>query len=118
MQTMLRLFRYRCIIIRYFILWLFIITMIKLKTIFYYDFQQQTIDSSSLALPHDDSKTTKDKNFNLLNLTTNENNLINRTTIEYNRQYVARKNREQFMYNSNLFSSSTTRYVLLVQVHT
>ena len=38
--------------------------------------------------------------------------------IEYYRKYVKRKNSEQFMYNKNLFSSNTTRYILLVQVHT
>ena len=28
------------------------------------------------------------------------------------------KNDEQFMYNNHLFSPTTTRYILLVQVHT
>jgi hypothetical protein len=117
---MFRLFRYRCIIIRYIILWLFIITLIKITALFYYDLQQQSIDSSSLALPYDDGKLTKDKNSKLFNLTLNQNQslTINRTAIEYYRQYVQRKNQEQFMYNSNLFSNETTRYILLVQVHT
>jgi hypothetical protein len=87
--------------------------MIKLTTIFYYDLQQQqSIDSSSIALPHDDKKITKEQISTSINLT------INRTAINISRQFVQRKNREQFMYNSNLFSSSTTRYILLVQVHT
>jgi hypothetical protein len=115
---MFRIFRYRCIIIRYIILWLFLITIIKLTAIFYYDLQQQSIDSSSLALPYDDRKFSKEKNANLFNLTINANVSINRTAIEYYRQYVKRKNREQFMLNSHIFSSETTRYILLVQVHT
>jgi len=90
--------------------------MIKITTIFYYDLQQQSIDSSSLALPFDSKKLNKEKN-----LTLNQNQsviIINRTAIEYYRQYVQRKNHEQFMSNSYLFSSQTTRYILLVQVHT
>ena len=88
--------------------------MIKLTTIFYYDLQQQqqTIDSSSIVLPHDGKINSKEKNFTSINLT------INRTAINISREYVQRKNREQFMYNSNLFSSTTTRYILLVQMHT
>ncbi|CAF1167774.1 unnamed protein product [Adineta steineri] len=113
---MLRIFRYRCIILRYIILWLFIITTIKLTTILYYDLQQQSIDSTSLALPFDDTNTNKDKLFNPI-ANSNTSIIINRTTIEYYRKYVERKNYEQFMYNKHLFSSST-RYVLLVQVHT
>jgi len=94
--------------------------MIKLTTTFYYDLQQQSIDSSSLALPFDDSILNKDKNEKLFNLTKilNISSIINRTAIQYYRQYVERKNREQFMYNQDLFSSTTTRYILLVQVHT
>jgi hypothetical protein len=92
--------------------------MIKLTTIFYYDLQQQTIDSSSLALPFDDTKLDKEKTIsNSIQLSTSSL-IINRTQIEYYRQYVQRKNREQFMYNSYLFSSEKTRYILLVQVHT
>ena len=118
---MFRFFRYRCIILRYILLWLFIITLIKLTTLFYYDLQQQSIDSSSLALPYDNSELNNEK---LSNLTLNQtrtlhiSSIINRTAIQYYRQYVERKNREQFMYNKNLFSSRTTRYILLVQVHT
>jgi len=94
--------------------------MIKLTTTFYYDLQQQSIDSSSLALPFDDSQLNKEKNEKLFNLTKilNISSIINRTAIQYYRQYVERKNREQFMYNQDLFSSTTTRYILLVQVHT
>ncbi|CAF0747884.1 unnamed protein product [Rotaria sordida] len=121
---MFRFFRYRCIIFRYIILWLCIITMMKLTIIFYYDLQKQSIDSSSLALPYDDSQLNKENKQQLLNLTTsqiqsiNTTITINRTAIEYYRQYVQRKNHEQFMYNNYLFSSKTTRYILLVQVHT
>lgn len=116
---MYRFIRSRCIIIRYIILWLFIITLIKVTTIFYYDLQQQSIDSSSLALPFDEKKllketTTTTKTAQSLNTSFT----INRTTIEYYRQYVQRKNHEQLLLNSHLFSSQTTRYVLLVQVHT
>jgi alpha-1,6-mannosyl-glycoprotein beta-1,2-N-acetylglucosaminyltransferase len=109
---MVRLFRYRCIIIRSIILWLFAITMIKLTTILYYDLQQQSIDTSSIVLPNDDNKFSKEQILPSINLT------INRTAINISREFVQRKNREQFMYNSNLFSSETTRYILLVQVHT
>ncbi|CAF3420849.1 unnamed protein product [Rotaria sp. Silwood1] len=121
---MFRFIRYRCIIFRHIIFWLFIIIMMKLTIIIYYDLQQQSIDSSSLALPFDDSKLNKEKKQTLLNLTTyqfqsiNTTIIINRTTIEYYRQYVQRKNHEQLMYNDYLFSSNTTRYILLVQVHT
>jgi hypothetical protein len=99
--------------------------MIKITTIFYYDLQQQqSIDSSSLALPFDNKKFNKEINLKLFNLTLNQTQtqtqsfIINRTSIEYYRQYVKRKNHEQFMLNSYLFSSQTTRYILLVQVHT
>jgi len=92
--------------------------MIKITTIFYYDLQQQqSIDSSSLALPFDNKKFNKEINLTL-NQTQTQLFIINRTSIEYNRQYVKRKNHEQFMSNSYLFSSQTTRYILLVQVHT
>ena len=115
---------YRCYTFRYIAFWSVIITMITLTSIFYYDLQQQSINSSSLSLPFDNSEINKNKVKNLLNLTTNNipsiNTFVisNRTTIQYYRQYVQRKNRKQFMYNSNLFSSKTTRYILLVQVHT
>jgi len=91
------------------------LTLIKITTLFYYDLQQQTIDSSSLALPFDDKKSIKDQN---LLQSINRTVSLNRTMIEYYRKYVKRKNSEQFMYNKNLFSTSTTRYILLVQVHT
>ncbi|CAF2998036.1 unnamed protein product [Rotaria sp. Silwood2] len=121
---MFRFYRYRCIIFRHIIFWFFIIIMMKLTIIFYYDLQQQSIDSSSLALPFDDSKLNKEKQQKLLNLTASQIQfitttiIVNRTAIEYYRQYVQRKNHEQFMYNKDLFSSKTTRYILLVQVHT
>jgi hypothetical protein len=112
---MFRLVRYRCIILRYIILWLFILTVAKLTSLFYYDLQQRSVDSSSSSLPFD----TEEQNFKSSNLSLiNPSILINRTAIEYHRQYVQRKNHEQFMYNSHLFSSTTTRYILLVQVHT
>lgn len=119
---MFRFIRYRCIIFRYILIWLFIITILKLTAIFYYDLQQQSIDSSSLALPYDDSKLNKEKNENLtinqIQTLNTSSAFINRTAIQYYRQYVERKNREQFMFNQHLFSSKTTRYILLVQVHT
>ncbi|CAF3205728.1 unnamed protein product [Rotaria sp. Silwood2] len=116
--------RYRCIILRSIIFWIVIITMFKITSIFYYDLQQQSIDSSSSSLPYDIKEKTKKLSNLSLFATKNEikplnsSLIMNRTTIEYYRQYVKRKNDEQFMYNSNLFSSKTTRYILLVQVHT
>ncbi|UJR33200.1 hypothetical protein I4U23_020655 [Adineta vaga] len=118
---MIRFLRYRFAIFRYIFLWLFIISMFKITTVFYYDLQQQSIDSSSLALPFDDINSNKDKSINLTTpevSTPNISLVINRTAIEYYRKYVERKNHEQFMYNQHLFSTTTTRYVLLVQVHT
>lgn len=116
-------FRYRCIIVRSIIIWIIIITMFKLTSIFYYDLQQQSIDGSSSSLPFDiKEKTSKTSNL-FLNLVKNDIKLlnlsmdINYTNIEYYRQFVKRKNQEQLMYNSNLFSSKTTRYILLIQVH-
>ena len=118
-------FRYRCIMFRSIILWVIIITMFKVTSIFYYDLQQRSIDSSSSSsLPYDtEEKTKKFSNLSLFSIKTeikslNSSLIINYTMIEYYRQYVKRKNHEQFMYNSNLFSSATTRYILLVQVHT
>ncbi|CAF3058072.1 unnamed protein product [Rotaria socialis] len=109
--------------LRYIILWLFIMTMIKLTITFYDDLQQQSIDSTSLALPFDDDDLNKDKKQDSFNLTMNESQYVNatatnRTVIEYYREYVQRKNQEQFMRNKHLFSLTTTRYILLVQVHT
>ncbi|CAF1073506.1 unnamed protein product [Rotaria sordida] len=117
-------FRYRCIMFRSIILWVIIITMFKITSIFYYDLQQRSIDSSSSSLPYDtEEKTKKFSNLSLFSIKTeikslNLSLIINHTTIEYYKQYVKRKNHEQFMYNSNLYSSKTTRYILLVQVHT
>ncbi|CAF1362540.1 unnamed protein product [Rotaria sordida] len=120
---MFRFSHYRCIIFRYIILCLFIITAMKLTIEVYYNLQKRSIDSNSLTLLFDDSQLNKERQQNLLNLTTsqiqsiNTTLTINRTAIEYYRQYVQRKNHEQFMYNNYLFSSKTTRYILLVQVH-
>ena len=58
---MFRFIRYRCIILRYIILWLFFITLIKITTVFYYDLQDQSIDSSSVPLPFDDKKPVKEQ---------------------------------------------------------
>lgn len=117
---MFRIFRSRCAVFRYIILWLFIITMFKITTVFYYDLQQQSVDSSSLPLPFDDSNSNRDKLVNATDRPTPRPvtlPVLNRTAIELNRKFAASKNREQWMYNQHLFSS-TTRYVLLVQVHT
>jgi hypothetical protein len=105
-----RFARYRCIIFRYIILWIFILTIVKLTSLFYYDLQQRSIDSSSSSFPFN----IEEKPKQIINLSIS----INRTAINYYRQYVHRKNQEQFMYNKNLFSFQTTRYILLVQVHT
>ncbi len=109
-----RYFRYRWIIFRYLILCAFILTIIRLTSIYYYDLQQRSIDSSSSSLPFD----LNEKNKKSSNLSDDMKSFINRATINYYRQYVQQKNSEQYMYNSNLFSSKTTRYILLVQVHT
>jgi hypothetical protein len=120
---MFHFIRYRWIIFRYIILSLFILTTIKLISIFYYDLQQRSIDSTS-SLPFEiEEKKRQFSNLSVVSITDeaktlNTTGVINRTAIEYYRQYVQRKNREQYMYNSNLFSSETTRYILLVQVHT
>ncbi len=118
---MIRFVYYRCIIFRYIILCLFILTMVKLTSISYYDLQQNSIDDSLSSLPFD----VDEQNKNLLHLSVtpiidniNSSSIINRTMIEYYREYVKRKNQEQYILNSNLFSSTTVRYILLVQVHT
>lgn len=97
--------------------------MIKVTLIFYDDLQHQSSDSTSLALPFEDDKLTKAKSQNLLNLTLNDaqirdTTVNNRTVISNYREYVKMKNREQFMQNKHFFSSTRTRYILLVQVHT
>ena len=118
--TMFRFVRYRWLIFRYIILWVFLLTTVKLTSIFYYDLQQRTIDSSS-SLPFDlkeqDPKSSNSSTIAEIK-SANSSTPINRTAIDYYRQYVQRKNHEQYMYNSNLYSSNTTRYILLVQVHT
>ncbi|CAF3011525.1 unnamed protein product [Rotaria socialis] len=116
--------RYRCAVSRSIIFWIIIITMFKIASIFYYDLQHRTIDSSSSSLLFDIKE--KTKKFSNISLSSAKNEIEslnstianNLTTIEYYREYVKRKNHEQFMYNSNLFLSKTTRYILLVQVHT
>ncbi|CAF5201355.1 unnamed protein product [Rotaria magnacalcarata] len=121
---MYRCLRYRCAVFRSIIFWIIIIVMFKITSIFYYDLQQRTIDSSSSSLLFDiKEKTKKNSNISLLSAkneiqSLNSTIANNLTTIEYYREYVKRKNHEQFMYNSNLFLSKTTRYILLVQVHT
>jgi len=109
---MYRFARYRSIIFRYIILCFFILTIIKLTSIYSSDLQQQqSIDSSSSSLiPFDTNKVSS-------NLSDEIQSFINRTAIDYYRQYVQRKNHEQYMYNSNLISTKTTRYILLVQMH-
>lgn len=111
---MLRLYRSRCTIIRSILFWLFAIVTIKLTALFYYDLQQYSIDSSSLALPNEDKRIFHDGNTTLTGITST----INRTAIKLYREFVQQKNHEQFMWNKELFSSNSTRYILLVQVHT
>jgi hypothetical protein len=114
---MSRLARYRYIILGFFIL-----STLKLTLVYYYDLQQRSIDSSSSSLPFDIAETKK-KSFNLSSTNDEIKSfdsstiIINRTVIEYYRQFVDRKNHEQLMHNNYLFSSKTTRYILLVQVH-
>jgi hypothetical protein len=103
---MYRFARYRCTVFRYIILCIFILPIIKLTSIYYCDLQQLSIESKPASLP-----------FDIINKKVSISS-INRTAIDYYRQYVERKNYEQLMLNKNLFSSKTTRYILLVQVHT
>ena len=112
---MLRLCRSRYIIIRSILFWLFAIVTIKLTAIFYYDLQQYSVDSSSLPLPFEDKRMSYEGN----STTTSSITLsINRTAIKFQREFVRKKNLEQYMWNKELFSSNLTRYILLVQVHT
>ncbi|CAF1366404.1 unnamed protein product [Adineta steineri] len=99
--------------------------MVKLTTISYNDLQEHALDDKLSSLPFDIKD--KNKKSSHLPLISIEDKFeasdsllfnINQTSIEYYRQYVKRKNQEQYMYNKYLFSSSTTRYILLVQVHT
>ena len=43
--------------------------------------------------------------------------LIDRTTIGAHRQFVRNQNLKQYIRNRDLYSSTSTRYILLVQVH-
>ncbi len=117
---MLRFVYYRCIIFRYIILCLFILTMVKLTSISYYDLQTNSIDDNLSSLPFDVDEQNKNPSHLFVTpiIDLNSSSIINRTMIEYYRQYVKRKNQEQYILNSNLFSSTTVRYILLVQVHT
>lgn len=112
---MLRLYRSRCIIIRTLLFWLFAIVTIKLTALFYYDLQQYSNDSTSIALPNEDKRTFRDGNTTSISSIPST---INRTAIKLYREFVQKKNHEQFMWNKELFSSNSTRYILLVQVHT
>ena len=109
---MLRLCRSRYTIIRSVLFWLFAIMMIKLTTLFYYDLQEHSIDSTSLALPYEDKRILHDANTTIVSIS------INRTAIQFYREFVQQKNDEQLMWNKEMFSSEKTRYILLVQVHT
>ena len=103
-----------------------VVTTIKLTVVFYNDLQQQSSsDKGASSLPFDDIRYQKDLKTRMINsigdpagplLSTLAP--INRTMIDEYRRYVQSTNREQHMYNSNLFSPNTTRYILLVQVHT
>lgn len=107
--------RYRYLSFRYIILCFFLLTIIKLTSVYHYDLQQRSAGTSSSSLPFDINDKIKKQSLNFSNETKTS---FNRTTIDYYRQYVQRKNDKQFMFNSNLFSTNTTRYILLVQVHT
>lgn len=109
---MLRLCRSRYTIIRSILFWLFAMIMIKLTTLFYYDLQEHSIDSTSLALPYEDKRILRDANTTIMSIS------INRTAIQLYREFVQQKNDEQLMWNKHMFSSEKTRYILLVQVHT
>ena len=114
------MFRLRCIILRHILFWLLFVTTIKLTSIFYFDLQQQQdIDSGSASFPFVGGIPKPDSNRKSINRTRPMPPVaINRSAIRFHRQYVHRKNRQQHMLNRNLFSSTATRYILLVQVHT
>lgn len=110
---MLRLCRSRYTIIRSILFWLCAMMMIKLTSLFYYDLQEHSIDSTSLALPYEDKRTgVREDNSTIISMN------INRTVIQLHREFVREKNTEQLMLNKQMFSSDKTRYILLVQVHT
>jgi hypothetical protein len=105
---------YRFVRFRSIIFCLLIPPIILLTSIYYDDLQQKSINGKSASLPFDAKAKTPNKNKPLESST----KVINRTEIIYYREFVEKKNSEQFIYNKHLFSSETTRYILLVQVHT
>lgn len=115
--------RHRCAAVGSILVWITVIAMFKTTSIHYYDVTQQSIDSTSSALPlQGKERLEKDSTlgFNSIRnqiIPVDSSITMNHTTIEFYRKFVAQKNQEQFMYNSNLFSSETTRYILFVQVH-
>lgn len=100
--------RYHYAVIRYILCAIFILPIIKLTSIYYYDLQQQSTERNSLSLPFDVEG----------RKSTNVNRSMNLTDQSSFRQYVRQMNDEQDIYNKQMFSSNKTRYVLLVQVHT
>ena len=100
--------RYHYAIIRYILFAIFILPVIKLTSIYYYDLQQQSTESNSLSLPFDVEGR---KSMNV-------DRSMNLTSLEFYRQYVRQMNDEQDIHNKQMFLSNKTRYVLLVQVHT
>ena len=103
-----------------------VVTTMKLTIMFYNDLQQQSsAERGASSLPFDDARKLKDSKTRIIQSIVDQAGSsfstsppINRTMIDEYRRSVRKANREQHMYNSNLFSPNATRYILLVQVHT
>jgi hypothetical protein len=113
----------RCIIVRYLIIWTFLLTLIKLTSISYYGLQQNLAETNPSPVSfepkmihHSHRLTSRD----VPNIEIGPTNKITRrdgTWIDMHRLYIQRQNQLQHMHNAHLFSSATMHYVLLVQVH-
>lgn len=118
--------RSRWTIFRYVVFWLMVVTTMKLTIVFYNDLQQQSLsERGASSLPFDDARKLRDSKARIIQPIVDQagssfstSSPFNRTMIDTYRRNVRKANREQHMYNSNLFSPNATRYILLVQVHT
>ncbi|CAF1174208.1 unnamed protein product [Adineta ricciae] len=90
---------------------IFVITLLKLIVLLFNDLERYSTEQTITSLPFD-------KQIQSAHSSSNASNRTSPFSLDYYRQYVKQKNREQYMYNKNLFSVNTTRYILLVQVHT
>lgn len=103
--------RYHYVIIRYILFVIFILPVIKLTTIYFYDLQQRSTDTDSLSLPFEVEQ-------RKIPIGNRSINLTDQPSIELYRQFVRTRNDEQDILNKPMFSPTKTHYVLLVQVHT